>query len=84
MQRRFDIVPTYDKMVYYHKEQNNMTAIISKISNVNNKLISITVGMNKLTPISIINTISPIIAIIATTDSNMSNILMFLLIVIFI
>lgn len=84
MQRRFDIVPTYDKMVYYHKEQNNMTAIISKISNVNNKLISITVGMNKLTPISITNTISPIVAIIATTDSNMSNILMFLLIVIFI
>ena len=71
-------------MVYYHKEQNNMTAIISKISNVNNKLISITVGMNKLTPIFIINIISPIIAIIATTDSNMSNILMFLLIVIFI
>lgn len=84
MQRRFDIVPTYDKMVYYHKEQNNMTAIISKISNVNNKLISITVGMNKLTPISITNTISPIVAIIATTNSNMSNILMFLLIVIFI
>lgn len=84
MQRRFDIVSTYDKMVYYHKEQNNMTAIISKISNVNNKLISITVGMNKLTPISITNTISPIVAIIATTDSNMSNILMFLLIVIFI
>lgn len=84
MQRRFDIVPTYDKMVYYHKEQNNMTAIISKISNVNNKLVSITVGMNKLTPISITNTISPIVAIIATTDSNMSNILMFLLIVIFI
>ncbi len=84
MQRRFDIVPTYDKMVYYHKEQNNMTAIISKISNVNNKLISITVGTNKLTPISITNTISPIVAIIATTDSNMSNILMFLLIVIFI
>lgn len=84
MQRRFDIVPTYDKMVYYHKEQNNMTAIISKISNVNNKLISITVGMNELTPISIINTIRPIVAIIATTDSNMSNILMFLLIVIFI
>lgn len=84
MQRRFDIVPTYDKMVYYHKEQNNMTAIISKISNVNNKLINITVGMNKLTPISITNIISPIVAIIATTDSNMSNILMFLLIVIFI
>lgn len=61
-----------------------MTAIISKISNVNNKLISITVGMNKLTPISITNIISPIVAIIATTDSNMSNILMFLLIVIFI
>lgn len=61
-----------------------MTAIISKISNVNNKLISITVGMNELTPISIINTIRPIVAIIATTDSNMSNILMFLLIVIFI
>lgn len=84
MQRRFDIVPTYDKMVYYHKEQNNMTAIISKISNVNNKLISITVGINKLTPISITNTISPIVAIIATTNSNMSNILMFLLIVTFI
>ena len=61
-----------------------MTAIISKISNVNNKLISITVGTNKLTPISITNTISPIVAIIATTNSNMSNILMFLLIVIFI